>query len=713
MYTAQESRQIEQQTARLLQTKRSQLHNLNPMQTALLAEELRTVINYYDWQYYVQATQVIPDVDYDYLFDLLKTIEQQHPELQTPESPTQRVARGLSTEFATVTHLVPMLSLDKAYSEADLLNWDTAVKKLTEREQVEYSVEPKFDGSSIAMVYENDLLVRGATRGNGTEGEDITNNLKTIPTIPLKAAFATKGIYRAEVRGEVVIDKLKFEQINQLRAKKGEALLSNPRNSAAGGLRLKDASKVGERKLEAFVFQLGIAFDANGNDITIPLLQKHTNGMSIMYDLGFKTPLKTRDESVHICANIEEVIAYCNHWKEHRKDFPYEIDGLVVKVNDLQLQDRCGATSHHPRWAIAYKFDARQAITIVERVEFQVGRTGAITPVAKLQTVNLSGANISNASLHNQDFISEKDIRIGDKVVLERAGDVIPYIVEVVIDERTGAEQPVVFPENCPSCGSRLVKPDGESVWRCINADCPAQVEERIIHYASKDAMDIRGLGVEIIRRFFQLGWLRTIEDIYRLNYEEIARLDGWGQKSADNLKASIEASKNRPLQQLIIGLGIRDVGNATAQTLAKAVTSVFDLPNYTLEQLTQLPDIGPKVAENIVGFFAEPQNMQLITALQQLGVNTQKTEADMPAEGGIFSGKTFLFTGSLQRLKRNEAEKIVEKNGGSILSSVSKNLNYLIVGAEPGSKLDKARKIAAIQILTEEEFFELLQNNG
>lgn len=713
MYTAQESRQIEQQTARLLQTKRSQLHNLNPMQTALLAEELRTVINYYDWQYYVQATQVIPDVDYDYLFDLLKTIEQQHPELQTPESPTQRVARGLSTEFATVTHLVPMLSLDKAYSEADLLNWDTAVKKLTEREQVEYSVEPKFDGSSIAMVYENDLLVRGATRGNGTDGEDITNNLKTIPTIPLKAAFATKGIYRAEVRGEVVIDKLKFEQINQMRAKKGEALLSNPRNSAAGGLRLKDASKVGERKLEAFVFQLGIAFDANGNDITIPLLQKHTNGMSIMYDLGFKTPLKTRDESVHICANIEEVIAYCNHWKEHRKDFPYEIDGLVVKVNDLQLQDRCGATSHHPRWAIAYKFDARQAITIVERVEFQVGRTGAITPVAKLQTVNLSGANISNASLHNQDFISEKDIRIGDKVVLERAGDVIPYIVEVVIDERTGAEQPVVFPENCPSCGSRLVKPDGESVWRCINADCPAQVEERIIHYASKDAMDIRGLGVEIIRRFFQLGWLRTIEDIYRLNYEEIARLDGWGQKSADNLKASIEASKNRPLQQLIIGLGIRDVGNATAQTLAKAVTSVFDLPNYTLEQLTQLPDIGPKVAENIVGFFAEPQNMQLITALQQLGVNTQKTEADMPAEGGIFSGKTFLFTGSLQRLKRNEAEKIVEKNGGSILSSVSKNLNYLIVGAEPGSKLDKARKIAAIQILTEEEFFELLQNNG
>ncbi|OWY24051.1 DNA ligase (NAD(+)) LigA [Sphingobacteriales bacterium UPWRP_1] len=713
MYTTQESQQIEQLTARLLQTKRNRLADLNPMQTAVLAEELRTAINYYDWQYYVQSMQVIPDVDYDYLFDLLKTLEQQHPELQTPDSPTQRVARGLSTEFAAVTHLVPMLSLDKAYTEADLLNWDTAVKKITEREQVEYSVEPKFDGSSIALVYENDLLVRGATRGNGNEGEDITNNLKTIPTIPLKAAFSAKGIYRAEVRGEVVIDKLKFEQINQLRAQKGETLLSNPRNSAAGGLRLKDASKVGERKLEAFVFQLGIAFDNNGTDITIPLLQKHTNGMSLMYDLGFKTPLKTRDESVHICANIEEVIAYCNHWKQHRKDYAYEIDGLVIKVNDLQLQDRCGATTHHPRWAIAYKFDARQAITILERVEFQVGRTGAVTPVAKLQTVNLSGANISNASLHNQDFIAEKDIRIGDKVVLERAGDVIPYIVEVVTGERTGDEKPIIFPENCPSCGSKLVKPDGESVWRCINADCPAQVEERIIHFASKDAMDIRGLGVEIIRRFFQLGWLHTLEDIYRLNYQEIARLDGWGQKSADNLRASIEASKNRPLQQLIIGLGIRDVGNATAQTLAKAVTSVFDLLHFTPEQLTQLPDIGPKVAENIAGFFAEPQNLQLIAALQQLGVNTQKTEADMPAEGGIFSGKTFLFTGSLQRLKRSEAEKLVEKNGGSILSSVSKNLNCLVVGAEPGSKLDKARKIPAIQILTEEAFFELLQNIG
>lgn len=709
MYTPQQTAYIEQITPQLLNIRQSRATELPPTEAAELVEHLKMAINYYDWQYYVQATQIIPDVDYDFLFNLLKTLEAQFPHLQSPDSPTQRVARGLSEEVQTVTHLTPMLSLDKAYSTADLYNWDTTIKKLTERTEITYSVEPKFDGSSIALVYENNLLVRGATRGNGIEGEDITNNVKTIPTIPLKANFAAYGIYRAEVRGEVVIDKTKFEQINALRTQKGEALLSNPRNSAAGALRMKDASKIGERKLEAFVFQLGIAFDQAGNDITIPAIQKHTQGMSIMYDLGFKTPLKTRDESVHICQNIDEVITYCQNWIQQRQHFPYEIDGLVVKVNDLQLQDICGSTGHHPRWAIAFKFDARQAITTLQKVEFQVGRTGAVTPVAKLKTVNLSGANISNASLHNQDFIAEKDIRIGDKVVIERAGDVIPYIAEALKNERTGTEQTIVFPQHCPSCNSKLVKPDTEAVWRCINADCPAQVEERIIHFASKDAMDIRGLGDKIIRTFFQLGILQSIEDIYRLPYNQIAQMEGWGQKSVENLINSVEASKKRPLQQLIIGLGIREVGSATAQTLAKAVQSVTDLKDFTPEQLMQLADIGPKVAENITAFFSEPKNLQLIETLRQLGVNIQKTEEDMPVKEGIFAGKTFLFTGSLQRLKRSQAEKIVEQNGGVILGSVSKNLHYLVVGAEPGSKLQKAQKIPTINILTEDAFFEMV----
>ncbi len=711
MYSHEQTENIAPLTQQLLGIRRSSLFELNNDEASELVEQLKTVINYYDWQYYVQASQIIPDVDYDLLFDLLKILEQQYPQLQTPDSPTQRVARGLSDEFLTVTHLVPMLSLDKAYTPADLISWDVSVKKITERAEIVYSIEPKFDGSSITLIYENDLLVRGATRGNGVEGEEITNNVKTIPTIPLKAAFSKHGIYRAEVRGEVVIDKNKFEQINALRLQNGEALLSNSRNSAAGALRQKDASKVGERKLEAFVFQLGVAYDAQGNDITIPTLQSHTQSMSVMYDLGFKTPLKTRDESVHICQNIEEVIAYCQIWMKQREAFPYEIDGLVIKVNDLQLQDVCGATSHHPRWAIAYKFDARQATTILERVEFQVGRTGAITPVAKLQTVNLSGANISNASLHNQDFITEKDIRIGDKVLIERAGDVIPYIIEALVNERTGQEQPIIFPDNCPSCSSTLVKSDEESVWRCINADCPAQVEERIIHFVSKDAMDIKGLGEKIVRLFFKLGFLHTIEDIYRLPYDEISKLEGWGQKSLENLISSIEASKSRPLPQLIVGLGIREVGNTTAQTLAKNVQSLTDLLDYTPEQLAQLPDIGPKVAQNVASFFSEPKNRLMIAALEQLGVNIKKSEADMPVQGGIFSGKTFLFTGSLQRLKRSQAEKLVEQNGGTILGSVSKNLHYLVVGTDPGSKLDKARKIATITVLTEDEFFDLVQS--
>ncbi|QQS30200.1 MAG: NAD-dependent DNA ligase LigA [Sphingobacteriales bacterium] len=711
MYTQEQSENIKQLTGQLLSIRRSNLFELKEKEAAELSGQLKTAINYYDWQYYVQSAQVIPDVDYDFLFDLLKTLEQQFPALQTPDSPTQRVARGLSDEFQTVTHLVPMLSLDKAYAPADLINWDIAVKKLTERPDIVYSVEPKFDGSSITLIYENDFLVRGATRGNGVEGEEITNNVKTIPTIPLKAAFSAFGIARAEVRGEVVIDKNKFEQINALRLEKGETLLSSPRNSAAGALRLKDASKIGERKLEAFVFQLGVAYDAHGNDITIRTLQTHTESMSIMYDLGFKTPLKTRDESVHICKNIDEVIAYCQNWMQHRKEFPYEIDGLVVKVNDLQLQDVCGATSHHPRWAIAFKFDARQATTILERVEFQVGRTGAITPVAKLQTVNLSGANISNASLHNQDFIVEKDIRIGDKVLIERAGDVIPYIVEALVNERTGQEQPIVFPDNCPSCGSVLVKSNDESVWRCVNADCPAQVEERIIHFVSKDAMDIRGLGDKIVRLFFNLGYIQSIEDIYRLPYDKIGLMEGWGQKSVENLMISVEASKSRPLAQLIVGLGIREVGNTTAQTLVKSIQSLTDLQHYTVEQLLQLPDIGPKVAQNVVSFFSEPKNRKMIASLEELGVNIRKSEEDMPVQGGIFSGKTFLFTGSLQRYKRSQAEKLVEQYGGTILGSVSKNLNYLVVGSDPGSKLDKARKINTITVLTEDDFFEMVTN--
>ncbi len=708
MYTAQQIKTYKNLTEKLLKSR--QLTKGNALELSATTEELRTVINYHDWRYYVLAEPTIKDIDYDFLFDALKKIEENHPELIAADSPTQRVAKGLSNDFTTVEHTVPMRSLAKAYNNQDLEDWDETVKKLVEEETVEYVVEPKFDGSSIALIYENDLLVRGATRGNGIAGDEITNNVKMIPSIPLSANFGQKGIQKIELRGEVVIHKEKFEALNAQREAQGQKLLANSRNSAAGALRLKDASRVRERKLEAFIYQIGYAADKTEQDLLGNQLATQGEAMALLYEIGFKTPLKSREDRRHICQNIAEVIAYCDEWRAKRDDYPYEIDGMVIKVNRIDLQGLAGATSHHPRWAIALKFDARQARTTLETVDFQVGRTGAITPVAKLATVNVAGANISNASLHNEEFIKERDIFIGDTVIVERAGDVIPYIVEVVTEARDGSETPVVFPENCPSCAEKLVKPENESVWRCENVACPAQVEERLIHYVSKGAMDIRGLGKDIVKRFFKDGLLRAIPDIYQLNYDHIEQLDGWGQRSVNNLKNSITASKQQPLFRLLIGLGIREVGQTTAKTLARQVEDILELQNWTEEDFLALQDVGPKVAHNIMTFFQNPKNLELLAELQQLGVNTARTDADLPATASKkFDGLTFLFTGTLPTLKRSEAKKIVEDNGGKVVGSVSKNLNYLVAGESAGSKLTKAQKIDSIKIINEESFLEMV----
>lgn len=681
-----------------------------------LAPQLRKAISYFDWAYYVQAEQLIADTDYDFLFDLLVNIERKFPDLSTPDSPVQRVARGLSSDFPTVIHNIPMLSLNKAYTNQDVLDWETSIKKLSQQEHINYSVEPKFDGSSIALVYENDLLIRGATRGNGIQGDDITNNVKTIPSIPLVAEFSKYGIYRVELRGEVVIHKGRFEEINRKRAERGDKLLSNPRNSASGALRLKDSSLVMERKLEAFIYQFGIAYNPNGDDITNIIFKNHSDSIELLYQLGFNAPTKRAPNNTLFTANnINDILEFLETWRVKRNDYPYEIDGMVIKVNNIDLQALCGTTSHHPRWAIALKFDARQAITTLENVEFQVGRTGAITPVAKLATVNVAGANISNASLHNEDFITEKDIRIGDKVVLERAGDVIPYIKEVLIDERNGKEQAINFPDACPSCGNAIEKPDGESVWRCINTQCPAQVEERIIHFVSKQAMDIRGLGKDIVKRFFQLGLIKTIIDIYHLNFEAIGKLEGWGEKSVINLQESIEASKKQPLYRLIVGLGIREVGTTTAKNLAKTVHDISDFAKFSQEQLMEMRDIGPIVADNILHFFKNENNIKLIEQLKAAGLNTINPKFNEQQQGTDkeeelpLSGKTFLFTGTLPTLKRDQAKQLVEEQGGKILSGVSKNLDYLVAGEKAGSKLSKAQKINSITILSEAEFLDLI----
>lgn len=677
-----------------------------------LAQQLRECIAHHDHLYYVASEPAISDTDYDYLFDLLRGIERQYAELIVPDSPTQRVARGLSGEFASIVHDVPMLSLDKAYTDEDLCDWDISCKKLTGLDALNYWIEPKLDGASISMIYENNLLTLAITRGDGSMGEDISNNIKTLKSVPLRADFGQYGITRAVVRGEAIISLSNFDKINENFAQNNEKKLANPRNAVSGGLRQKDSSKIGERRIEVFTYQIASALDADGNELLgkASRLMCQSETANLLRTLGFKTPAHHFDD-VHICANIEEVLLACANWRQKRSKYNYETDGIVVKLDNISLHDKVGGTSHHPRWAIALKFDSRQAETVLERVEFQVGRTGVVTPVAKLRTVNLSGVNISNASMHNEDYIKQKDIRIGDTVVIERAGDVIPYIVEVLVDNRLGHELPVVFPENCPSCQSALVKPEEESAWRCVNADCPAQLEERVLHFVSKGAMDIEGLGTKIIADFFAKKIIQSIEDIYQLPYDRIRQMEGWKDKSVSNLRQNIELSKQQPLFRLLVGLGIREVGTTTAKVLAGLVKDIADFEEWTEDRLTEIPNIGAKMAKNIVDFFANEKNKALIADLRELGLNMLNPDADAPPKPeGILLDKTFLFTGTLPTLSREQAEELVTQNGGKVLSSVSSKLNYLVAGEKAGSKLAKAQKIGTVQIIDESAFLAMLE---
>ncbi|HIE58622.1 MAG TPA: DNA ligase (NAD(+)) LigA [Persephonella sp.] len=667
-----------------------------------IIEKLREVIRYHDWRYYVLADPVMSDYEYDKLFHKLKELEAKFPSLITQESPTQRVANELIKEFPKVQHLAPMLSLDNSYNEEDLREFDRRVRELTGLDIVEYSVEPKFDGAGISLVYENDILVRGATRGDGQVGDDITLNLRTIKSIPLIASFSKYGIHKIEIRGEVLIRKDVFKKLNEERLEEGLPPFANPRNAAAGTLRLQDSKEVAKRGLEAFVYQITYAVDKEGNNLLGTKIKKHNESIKILFELGFKSPYK----EIKVCKGINEVIEYCNLWQEKRDDYPYEIDGMVVKVNDISLYDILGTTSHHPRWAIAYKFKARQATTRIIKVIFQVGRTGAITPVAKLEPVEIGGVIVSSVSLINEDFIKEKDIRVGDLVLVERAGDVIPYVVKVIKEARTGVEKPIEFPKNCPSCGSPIVKPVGEAVYRCVNINCPAQVVERINHFASKDAMDIRGLGEATVKRFYKLGILKSIPDIYRLPFDKIKNLEGFGEKSVENLKKAIEESKNRPIYRLIYGLSIRYVGLTTAKTLAKEIKCVEDLRNWSVEKLMTLPDIGYVVAHSIYDFFHNEQNLKTVKELEKLGVKTCEEKEIKVADK--LKGLTFVFTGELECCSRKEAQELVESLGGKATNSVSKKTSYLVVGKNPGSKLQKAQKLG-IKIINEEEFLKLV----
>lgn len=674
---------------------------------------LHEIINTCDRYYYIENQPCISDYEYDMLFKKLQLLESENPELQRKDSPTQRVAYGLTDEFTSVLHNVAMLSLENSYNSEDLIDFDRKVRELSGDEKITYVVEPKFDGASIALVYEEDMLVRAATRGNGVEGDDITNNARVIRTIPLQAKFSTLGIKKIELRGEVVIEKNNFERMNKLReeqnillrdqGKKELELYKNARNTASGGLRIKDSKEVAVRGLEAFIYQIGYAIDHNGRNMLGSELASHHENIELLARLGFKTPTIEKT----ITKGIDKVQDFCLEWEAKRDTYSYEIDGMVIKVDDLKIQESIGATAHHPRWAIAYKFKARVAQTKLIDVEYQVGRTGAITPVARLEPVPLSGVTISNVSLHNEDFILEKGIMIGDTVTVERAGDVIPYITGYMPEQRSGKETPIAFPQSCPSCNSLLIKPEEESIWRCINLECPAQAEERLIHFVSKDAMDIAGLGQSIIKRFMELGLIKGITDIYTLDPSQIIKLDGWKQKSIDNLIEGINRSKQQPSSRLLVGLGIRHVGTTMAKVLAAKVESLLDYDNYTLEQLTEIADVGPKVALSIKAFFNNEANLAMLRELEELGVNIKREERLI--SGDSLANKTFLFTGKLNRLTREQAEALVEEYGGKNLSSVSANLNYLVAGEKAGSKIDKAKKIATINVITEDDFIAMI----
>ncbi len=696
MYTQQDEKRLYDQAKYLL------AHDDGNVEDTVT--RLREAILYADWKYYVQSEPVLSDSEYDALFRKLKHIEERNPELVSGDSPTQRVAIGLSERFPTVSHLVPMLSLDNTYNAEDLTDWDRRCREFAGTDEIEYCVEPKYDGASISLIYDNGNLSRGATRGDGVMGEDVTANIRQIKAIPLSAALVKQGVKQIEIRGEIVIHKKVFEEFNKQRVAEGQSPLANPRNAASGTLRILDPNEVKKRRLNSILYHIS-HYTLEENRKLPEQLNTHYGSLQWLYSLGFPTPAK----EMKVFKHIDEVIKYCHDFEGKRDDLPFEVDGLVIKVNDFAMQDKMGMTSHHPRWAVAYKFKARQATSKLRRVEFQVGRVGTITPVAKIDPVHIGGVTVSSISLFNEDVVREKDVRIGDTVLVERAGDVIPYIVKPLTELRTGEEEPIKFPTHCPACDSELEKQQDEAAWRCININCPVQVVERMIHFASKDAMDIRSLGNANVQKFYEIGLLPDIPGIYHIDWDKVKGMEGFGEKSVSNLKQAIEQSKGQPLNRVIFGLGIRHVGETTAKTLASAVSDIHEFFDWDVEKLSMLEDIGPKVATSVVDFFKRPENRRIIDMLGTAGVNLKNEHKGQMKTDGALAGKTFLFTGTLSHFKRSDAETMVEEKGGSILGGVSSKLNYLVVGEDAGSKLEKAKKLGTVNILTEQEFLALI----
>ena len=678
-------------------------------------DDLKRVIVFHEWKYYVENNPVMSDFEYDQLFDKLKSIEDADPSLITPDSPTQRVSSDLVENIESVKHLKPMLSLKNSYNEEDLFEFDRQIKKLIGLDpdsKVDYAVEPKFDGGSISLTYENDLLTRGATRGNGVQGEEITANMKSLPSIPLRAKFSDFKMKTVEIRGEAIIRKDIFKKVNKVREKEGETLFANPRNAATGGLRTKNPNETRKRGIVSFIYHLSFAEDENGIDVLADH-PTHFGLVQLCGSLGFKIPF----QEMKLCHSIKEAHEFCQFWEDKRESYPYEIDGMVIKVNNRDYQRICGSTSHHPRWAIAYKFKAKQATTKLLNVEYQVGKIGSITPVAKLEPVQLAGVTVSSVSLHNEEFIIAKDLRLGDTVLVERAGDVIPYIVKAMDELRDGSEQLIEFPLECPindqKTAVKLVQVEGEAAWRCPKCICGVQDLRRIIFHVSKDGMDIDGFGKSIVEKFFVLGWIKDISDVYNLDFDEIQKLEGFGELSAKNLKQAIEKAKGNSITRVLQSLSIHHLGKRASKLIAENINHILDLRDWNEERFLEIKDIGPVVAENVSLFFGDEDNVKMLERMEERGVNFFQTDEDKPAEvveGEVFSGKSILFTGTLQQMGRKEAQQKAIALGAKPLSAVSSKLDILVVGEKAGSKLKKAQALGTVQILTEDEFLALIQ---
>ena len=651
-------------------------------------EELVKLINYYNYMYYVENNPVISDYEYDKLYKELVELEEKYPEYKLPDSPTQKVGGQPLKEFKTVEHKIPMLSMDNTYSEEELIEFDARIKRMADIKEVDYVVELKYDGVAVSLHYENGEFVLGVTRGDGFRGDDITENLKTIKTLPLKIKYKQT----IEVRGEVYMRKDDFEKLNRERKEKGEVLFANPRNATAGSLKLLDPKLVAQRNLQIFIYQ---GFLNNGPNT-------HWEVLNFLKEIGF--PVSSYRKH---CKNIREVIDYCNEWENKRFSLPYNIDGMVVKVNSLDLQRTLGTTTKSPRWAVAYKFPAEQVSTLVKDVVVQVGRTGTLTPVAILEPVVVSGTTVSRATLHNFDEIKRLDVKIGDRVFIEKSGEIIPKVVKVIPEARTGKEKDIPIPEKCPVCGSMVVKDKEEVAIRCPNIRCPAQVKERIIHFASRDAMDIEGLGEKWVNILVDKGLLSDYGDIYYLKYEDLIKLERMGEKSVNNLLTAIEKSKTRPFANLIYAIGIRHVGIHASEILAEEFNSIDELKNAKIETLSSIQEIGPTIAESIVEFFTNEENLKVIEKLKRAGVKMKKEKAESKKD--VLSNLTFVITGTLKNYSRNEIQDYIKKLGGKVTDSVSKNTDYLICGNEPGSKLQKAQQLG-IKIITEEEFEKLVK---